>query len=70
MRTAERGQKIVKSKFVRQIGYGELNCDSFSAFAVQKIICSDSQIKQVSWPDTVGIVIVIFSPGLRQGKQC
>src|SRR5215472_1152152 len=65
---AEGGQKIVEGVLVGQIDRGQDETD-LVALAAQQVVVSNGEIKQVSWLDARGILVVVLRPRRRNLHQ-
>ncbi len=66
---AEGGKEIVQRQLVRQILDRDRSGDARTLFRMEEVVAPETEIEEAARLDAVGIVIIIFSPGLRQRQQ-
>ncbi len=69
MRSAEGGEEIIQRYFVPQVVDDNGQRNALPAFCVHQIVGADTEVEDVAWFHTIGIVIVILLAGLRKRQQ-
>jgi len=66
--SAERGQEIVKRDLVREVDGSQLKAD-LVLVTVENVVMSYRQVEEMTWSDSVWIVIGVVGAGFGDGDQ-